>query len=899
MTNRTASSQSLGEPQLAIPSRTSPSPLYCWDGLAASLDAVKTLDNFSRLKSYQLAPNPVIQLSDSFVTLPLTDHGVEAIKNACKRVVIKDGSQTDHEMDGCWRLGNDQFKLINPAWPSFFNIILDDVRADLDIPESIDTKLHELILHEKGSLSGLKVEASKEQGKIATLSVYLPSVYEGGQILLSYTGKECTFDIAESSMFQTKALAWASSVTYATRNVFSGHRLSLNYDIVAKPASQNSSSNFGRQIESVHTTLRQCIQQDPNFSTKIYLLDHQYSRASMSFSKLLGHDEAVFKVLKELCAQHGLFILLGFFRDNVTTLRVQKADNDTAETIYLVDLINGTDATEIAKDTTFTEAQFLNSQNFKDRLATNAEKPESSSNDKQEEARNDSDAGLILCPKLHLGSYLYPGSKTNFPNMVQLVRDDLDASPDKNRCIGVSLRLLEEIVDSWHNYEPDPSVHSSFIHWAWERKHRNLFIKMISSAIMRGVDPETMNVIAKIINMDGLKSTETNDIRWGKYFDGAICHTHDLQHIALNLQIVEDKIEDGLKSSFRIWKQAVEQHVFRTKAASSLDDVLFFLIRSSLVPALSVAKKKTLRESIYQILSEGQKANLPNAEDIANTIVLCTQQKAALELVDFEGPSYFISPAKRFVTLLDLCLQARLEKSVTSLLDACWANIAPLHEKLDSFPLLPWKTNIRKFLNDLGRLLHVHSFPHRLSTRELFKLFISRYIYSAVPSYPEKLPGWSCKSRGCGCEICVELDKFLRADDLEKKEFPKEHRAHLKTRLPNDGTFTWTLKQPEDDQDAVEFVVHKIKDLEFEKELESYNEALLGVESHFKILRHTYVKGLLADADYRELVMLEGVKNSEGAKQLADYPVVIGEKRQADETWAQDDKPAQKKSSIA
>ncbi|RYC63472.1 hypothetical protein CHU98_g2744 [Xylaria longipes] len=77
--------------------------------------------------------------------------------------------------------------------------------------------------------------------------------------------------------------------------------------------------------------------------------------------------------------------------------------------------------------------------------------------------------------------------------------------------------------------------------------------------------------------------------------------------------------------------------------------------------------------------------------------------------------------------------------------------------------------------------------------------------------------------------------------------------------------------------------VSKPQGKEFEEDLQEYNREVAEFERPFLALRHEYMKGLLGDAVYRELVMLEGVRDSEGAKQLASA-AVTGTKRGADET---------------
>ncbi|KAI0861751.1 hypothetical protein F4860DRAFT_524095 [Xylaria cubensis] len=845
----------------------------CWNELVSSLHAVKSPENFSCIKTYPVAANPVIQVNEEIIALPLTSHGAEIIKQASRNANVQNGSQvaTDEGTNSVWKLDAKKFDLLNPEWSPFLKIALEDACEDLGITEPVDTQPHELVLCEQGGFCQWRHKMRETARVVAMLALYLPSAHQGGEIRLRYGGKRCTFDTSKSSMFTTRALAWSSNAAYDEEKILSGRRLVLIYKIVDKSATENSSSHIDQPIELVGRALHQCVTKVPNFSAKIYLLDYHYPRVELILDKLKGHDRAVGDALNELCAKHGLHFFLGRLDAQRTTLGDSTADSDTKEGLFSVDLLDGFYGVDIAKNVLFTEDQLINDPYRDSRIADIAP---------SFRGRVPRGAAAIICPTIHLASYLYPPQNANFPNIMQMVIRDIDCMHKSQDCLGDSLRVLKEMVDSRHFIGLPPATYSTIIKWAWAKRYTSLFWKIISRQIGLSVKPESMSAVAQIINADISKDADIIHVQWDRFFGGVFSNIQKFQNVTLNLEIIQNKIRDDLKLSFAAWKKTVQQHIFRNQLCLNLEDIDYFLhsvmpsketadwVLNCLVPALKAQPgTNLLRKSICLLLDLRQNESLTNSKDIASKIILYTYRKAALQTVDFDGEAYLPSLAKGFRDLISSCLRAGLQKEVIMLLDASWTNIAPQHASPDVSPLMGCKGNIKEFLHDLGALLQEHSFPYISSMKEIFKLLIRRYVYAEAPSYPRKLPGWAHKLRGCGCEICLELDKFLQSEALIKMEFTVEDTSHLKSRLPRE-VFRFVHRPTEQRADLRVYWVYKIKGKEFQQDVESYNEQVLEFEKYFEALRNDYMKGLFGEDDYRQLIMLEKVQNSEGQKQL-------------------------------
>ncbi|KAJ2976027.1 hypothetical protein NUW58_g8195 [Xylaria curta] len=745
----------------SIPPEDSPSdelpqntpPRCCWDGLAASLHAVRRHERFSSMKKYSLAPNPVLQVDNAVIALPLTDHGVELIKQACG---YEDSPDLNTDVGHVWRLSTDQFRLLNPVWTSFLGTMLDDVRKGLSMTSPVDAQLCELLLYGQGASYRLRNYAAEGGGVAAMVAVYLPSAHEGGRVRVSYANESCIIHTDDSSMFSTVSISWASDVTYEMNGITSGHSLLLTYYIVDRSTIRHSST--------------------------------------------------------------------------------------------------------------------INSQQFQN--------------------------AAIICPKIQLGFYLYPLRNANLRNITDMVMKDLDDWPAGREFPRELVRIFEEILHPRHISNLPPGVRKSAVQWAWEKQHQILYVRIISSRVTSCIDDETMNAVAELINEDIREDADTRSTQWGRFFDGAIGHHGQLKYLQSNLQTVENHLRDTLKLSFRAWKWTAEQYMFRNIPSLCYTDIQFFLdsvapakdcsdwVVNCLIPALRVQNDVSLiRLSIRHLLSQsGHENNI----EIANKIVLYTCQEAAMGTTEFD---YNLRSNHEFRLLIERCLKVGLNDSVIRLLDATWANIAPCHADPGARPLNAEKAGIGSFLKRLGFLLEAHNFPHIYSTREIFRLLIRRYLYVEVPSYPQKLPGWSHKPRGCGCAICAELDTFLQAEDVVTNDFPEENTLHLLSRIR--GTLLDRVLIPTPDGERL-FRINKVERKEYQQELRSYRKQVSEFESHIKELRGDYLEGLLGEADYRELVMLEQVKGSEGAKQLAKSAAGTGVKRSAREASVSSEPPVKK-----
>ena len=86
----------------------------------------------------------------------------------------------DTEVRRVWQLEPKQFKLTNPAWKSFIDNIVEQVKNELAIHDKVKAQLYKLLVYEKGSFFIPHRDGEMSDRMIATLVVGLPSRHNGG-----------------------------------------------------------------------------------------------------------------------------------------------------------------------------------------------------------------------------------------------------------------------------------------------------------------------------------------------------------------------------------------------------------------------------------------------------------------------------------------------------------------------------------------------------------------------------------------------------------------------------------------------------------------------------------------------------------------------------------------------
>ena len=151
----------------------------------------------------------------------------------------------------------------------------------------------------------------------ASLIIVLPSKFEGGEVHVSHGDEKGVFDISPSSQFTTSALAWYTDVIHEVKPVTSGYRLAISYNLVntspgLPPPQLPDMHSAVSAVENIFRKWKEDTYDEPNSSGTIaYLLDHQYSHASLESAALKGKDATLISNIRGVAERQGISLRLG------------------------------------------------------------------------------------------------------------------------------------------------------------------------------------------------------------------------------------------------------------------------------------------------------------------------------------------------------------------------------------------------------------------------------------------------------------------------------------------------------------------------------------------------------------------------------------------------------------
>lgn len=125
------------------------------------------------------------------VRLPLGKTQAKKLIKLCRQAPYGKGTETvvDTDVRRVWELDPGQFQLTNPKWDEVLAEIVDEVQQNLGLSgRKLTPHLYKLLLYEPGSFFLSHRDGEKFDRMVATLVIDLPSVHEGGELIVSHDG---------------------------------------------------------------------------------------------------------------------------------------------------------------------------------------------------------------------------------------------------------------------------------------------------------------------------------------------------------------------------------------------------------------------------------------------------------------------------------------------------------------------------------------------------------------------------------------------------------------------------------------------------------------------------------------------------------------------------------------
>ena len=241
--------------------------------------------------------------SVGIIAFPVQEAQLGALIRAAERAPYGKGPDTvlDTSVRDSWQIDRKAFQLGGPGWPPTLKKILGRVAQGLGCDRKrLEARPYKLLVYEPGGFFQPHRDTEKQAGMIGTLVVSLPTEGSGGELVVTHMGREEVIDLCVDDVGTLAFAAFYADCTHETRPLRTGHRVSVVFNLIlggADSAEAGRAPDFRSQAAELGTLLEEWVR-DPKGTDKIvWLLEHDYSRAGLSFATLKGTDTVVARTL--------------------------------------------------------------------------------------------------------------------------------------------------------------------------------------------------------------------------------------------------------------------------------------------------------------------------------------------------------------------------------------------------------------------------------------------------------------------------------------------------------------------------------------------------------------------------------------------------------------------------
>ncbi|PYS55140.1 MAG: hypothetical protein DMF76_26280 [Acidobacteria bacterium] len=170
-----------------------------------------------------------------------------------------------------------------------------------------------MLIYEEGGFFLPHRDTEKTEGMFGTLTIVLPSLHCGGELIIRHTGREVTVDLSNGETSELTFAAFYADCEHAIKPITQGSRVCLTYNLLQRGTGKKNkpitAPLYDREAGRAGAILEQTFEKPDAPAKLAWLLEHHYTPVGLSFSGLKARDAALAKVVRDAarrarCALH-------------------------------------------------------------------------------------------------------------------------------------------------------------------------------------------------------------------------------------------------------------------------------------------------------------------------------------------------------------------------------------------------------------------------------------------------------------------------------------------------------------------------------------------------------------------------------------------------------------------
>jgi 2OG-Fe(II) oxygenase superfamily len=271
-------------------------------------------------------PMPTITVNGvGVLSFPIPEIQVKAMIREASLAPYGRGEDTilDTSVRKTWQISPDHIQIGGKSWQMNFDAILDEIKTALGcLDVTVSAELYKLLIYDEGGFFLPHRDSEKSPGMFGTMIIALPSSHEGGQLVVRHKDNKAIIDLSGAEGSELKFGAFYADCEHEVLPVTKGYRICLVYNLIQKFSGENRNKTdtfdslkapcYINEIQEASNILKTAFTDNDDQPSKlVWLLEHQYSTAELSFNSLKNTDAAIAKVLTKAAEQARCALYLG------------------------------------------------------------------------------------------------------------------------------------------------------------------------------------------------------------------------------------------------------------------------------------------------------------------------------------------------------------------------------------------------------------------------------------------------------------------------------------------------------------------------------------------------------------------------------------------------------------